>query len=253
MVIQVPQDFPNIQDAVNAASPGDTILVADGVYNESVHMTTDFVRVIAVGKDVVLDGSNNPATSVGFRLVGVNGVAVEKFRIANYPYAGVWISGGGFNRIAHNKVLSSGGNNIELDDSTGNVLWKNELIGAGADGIDLAGSSSNWIVENKIRNSSRGIDIFPDGSGNGIIGNTISDSGIDGITDQADGNNVALYNQIYDSGSSGIGGHSSNSAYLDNDVKTSSSQGIWATQPNLYIADNEIEVRRYFMWVTGIN
>ena len=29
----VPDDYPRIQDAVNAANPGDTIIVKEGIYN----------------------------------------------------------------------------------------------------------------------------------------------------------------------------------------------------------------------------
>ena len=35
----VPQDFPNIQSAVDAAAPGDLILIDAGVYREEVEVT----------------------------------------------------------------------------------------------------------------------------------------------------------------------------------------------------------------------
>jgi nitrous oxidase accessory protein NosD len=37
-IINVPTDYPTIQAAVNAASPGDTIVVAAGTYNETVNI-----------------------------------------------------------------------------------------------------------------------------------------------------------------------------------------------------------------------
>ncbi|MER6300307.1 right-handed parallel beta-helix repeat-containing protein [Kitasatospora sp. NPDC001539] len=66
-VVRVPQDFPNIQKAVDAAREGDTVLVSPGTYQESVRITKP--RVVLRGADrntVVLDG--------GVRLV--NGVTV---------------------------------------------------------------------------------------------------------------------------------------------------------------------------------
>ena len=35
-IIHVPADYPTISSAISAASPGDTIIVAAGVYNEHV-------------------------------------------------------------------------------------------------------------------------------------------------------------------------------------------------------------------------
>ena len=47
--IRVPQDHDTIQTAVDAAEPGDLILVDKGVYEEAVDVTTPYVTIRAVG------------------------------------------------------------------------------------------------------------------------------------------------------------------------------------------------------------
>jgi len=52
--IRVPEDYPTIQAAVNAANPGDTVLVASGIYYEHV----------VVNKSLTLVGENSGTTIV---------------------------------------------------------------------------------------------------------------------------------------------------------------------------------------------
>ncbi len=47
----VPQDYPTIQEAINAAVPGDTVLVDDGCYIE---------RIDFLGKAITIESVNGP-------------------------------------------------------------------------------------------------------------------------------------------------------------------------------------------------
>ena len=81
--IIVPVDYPTIQEAVDAALPGDWIFVKKGVYNEQVVIdsTKNNIKIIATDKDVVLEG-----TGVGnaFTLNQVVNVKIQGFNINNY-------------------------------------------------------------------------------------------------------------------------------------------------------------------------
>ena len=63
-VIRVPKDYNSIQEAINAAAPGDRIEVAPGVYNESITLKKE-VTLRSVGNDergprgLVRSGKNN--------------------------------------------------------------------------------------------------------------------------------------------------------------------------------------------------
>jgi len=56
-ILRVPQDFETIQEAVNKAFEGDTLMVASGTYYENVYIRKDFLKFI--GEDVsttIVDG-----------------------------------------------------------------------------------------------------------------------------------------------------------------------------------------------------
>nr|PZN34170.1 MAG: plastocyanin [Actinomycetota bacterium] len=71
----VPDDYPTIQSAVDAAEPGDLILIQPGVYKESVSVTTPRLVIRGVDRNtVIIDGEYTREN--GF-LVTADGVAIE--------------------------------------------------------------------------------------------------------------------------------------------------------------------------------
>jgi len=91
--LRVPEDYPTIQDAVDAAVPGDIVLIAEGVYNESVSVETDNIVIRGVDRHgVVLDGMHSEDLANGI-IVFANGVAVENLTVQNYFSNGVFFTG----------------------------------------------------------------------------------------------------------------------------------------------------------------
>ncbi len=89
--INVPGDEATIQSAVDAANPGDLVLIAEGTYNEQVIVETEDLVIRGVDRnEVVLDGEDELFD--GF-LVVADGVAIENLTVAHYRQNGVIFTG----------------------------------------------------------------------------------------------------------------------------------------------------------------
>ncbi|MEU6014755.1 right-handed parallel beta-helix repeat-containing protein [Streptomyces sp. NPDC047515] len=90
-VLRVPQDFPSVQQAVDAAREGETVLIGPGVYRESVRVTKP--RLVLRGTDrnkVVFDGGVRLAN--GITVTGAGSV-VENLTVHGYLANGVLFTG----------------------------------------------------------------------------------------------------------------------------------------------------------------
>jgi parallel beta-helix repeat protein len=226
----VPNQYPTIQAAINAASDGDTVLVANGTYYENITLK-DGVQVRGAGADVTtIDGgrAGSVVTAIG---VGPDTV-LDGFTITN----GGGSSGGG--------IYLEGGSPV----ITNNVVTQNRLGYSGSSGGGIyAYFSSATITHNTISNNSAedggGIYVtnWPSSSGpmpdieyNNIYGNNSFAGG--GIYLQISsptvrGNTIAANTA---SAGGGIAANHSSSLIANNIIVSNSAGkygggGIWAT------------------------
>ena len=88
-VLRVPGSYATIQAAVDAAHSGDLVLIAPGVYHESVTVGEGHADIVIRGLDrnhVVLDGQDRLATGIS---VNADGVAVENLTVRHYLVNGI--------------------------------------------------------------------------------------------------------------------------------------------------------------------
>ncbi len=89
--VRVPDDYPTVQDGVDAADEGDLVLVEAGTYEEAVEVTTPGVTLRGTDRnDVVLDGGFERSYGVD---IEADGVAVENLTVRHYAADGVYWSG----------------------------------------------------------------------------------------------------------------------------------------------------------------
>ena len=90
--ISVPDDQPTIQKAVDAAKPGDLIMVAAGTYKEAVDVETDRLTIRGADRNTtILDGGFKLEN--GIRVLSAKGVAIENMTARNYTTIGFFWTG----------------------------------------------------------------------------------------------------------------------------------------------------------------
>lgn len=88
---RVPGDFDTIQAAVDAAAPGDLVLIEAGTYEEAVDVTVEDLTIRGLDRnEVVLDGGFELEN--GIRVLA-DGVAVENMTAQNYTTNGFFWTG----------------------------------------------------------------------------------------------------------------------------------------------------------------
>lgn len=91
MTRRVPQDHPTVQEAVDAADPGDLVLVGPGTYREQVDVTTPSLVLRGTDRnDVVIDGGFERPNGIN---ITADGVAVENLTVRNAVQNGVFWTG----------------------------------------------------------------------------------------------------------------------------------------------------------------
>jgi len=89
--IRVPDDHDTIQAAVDAARPGDLVLIAPGVYEEAVDVTVENLTIRGLDRnEVILDGGFELEN--GLRVLA-DGVAIENMTARNYTTNGFFWTG----------------------------------------------------------------------------------------------------------------------------------------------------------------
>jgi nitrous oxidase accessory protein len=204
--IIVPDNYPTIEEAVNAANPGDTIYVKAGIYHEPINVT----------KSVSLVGENRKTTLIDKGIIiRADGVTVNGFTISNNlpgdNVHGVWIESSEC-LITNNILVACRHEGIFLDGRSGganeNVVTNNYIVNNSDCGVLVWGGSDNTIGFNTITNNFFGVYFYSPGSNttrNLVEGNEITnnqDAGV--VLDAYSSGNAIIANNVSNNGWKGF-------------------------------------------------
>jgi parallel beta-helix repeat protein len=248
-------NYTKIQDAINAANPGDIVYVYSGIYYEHV-MVDKTITLMGENRDnTIIDGMEDGDVVI----INVNSVSISGFTIQNaskllydfskgikilssyntisnnnigldYNYYGIYGENSNYNNISGNNIKDNK-KGICLGYSSNNDILDNQFSNENID-IELGSSSNDNIISDNIINSifpytNEGIRLYVDCCNNYILDNTInsiSNKGI-GIYDSSD-NNIISGNRISNSSCGIIIADSKENTIDLNNIKRTNQWGI---------------------------
>jgi parallel beta-helix repeat protein len=158
--IIVPDDYPTIQEAINAANAGDTIFVRNGTYRENV-VVNKTVSLIGENKNTTIIDGNKTGSVVK---IAANNTIVSWLTIQNsgtsFADSGIWLYHVNGSTISNNIIRNNGYYGINAEFSvcnvTGNHVGRNKDTGI-------------WLFRGPVKDISY------------VCNNTVENNGYEGI------------------------------------------------------------------------
>ncbi len=222
-------DYTNIQDAINAASNGDTIYVFSGTYNENIVINKDNLNIVGEDENTTIinaAGGNDGIKISGYR----RGNTIRGFTIKNALRDGIYIE----DYCENNKILNciihnSSRYGVYLDYERGenNVIKNCKIYNNGNAGIYV---TKGWYVRhNKVQNSkiynNHGFGIYMGGDYGTISECECYNNFNSGIEIRGQ-NAQILSTSSHHNGGNGISIHGSNAKISDSTSYNNTREGI---------------------------
>ncbi len=213
--------YKSVTEAINAAQPGDTIIINPGTYSENVAVSKP-VTIKAAGPRTTITAAN-PSKDV-FAVSAAN-VRIEGFTITGATSASAVYLAGATNCVVSSNDLSNNGYGVYCDHASHNTISGNAAAGekggpkALGDGIYMYYCNDNTVTNNNLSaNHVFGISLYYS-NGNTIANNSMLYNEQIGTRLGYSNNNTLTYN-TYMGNSEGIVpvGATGNQIYLNNFV-----------------------------------
>jgi parallel beta-helix repeat protein len=166
------KDYKTIQEAVDAAQPGDIVFVYNGTYNENIFIDKT-INLTGISRDnTTING-----TDIVISVDGADYINITGFTIKTGGTAGIRFNYSNNSLIMNNRVEEND-YGIQILRSNDTII-KNNIVSNNSlyDGIYVS-ESRNTTIENNdcINNNGRGIYLRRESSNTKIIGNNVSEN-----------------------------------------------------------------------------
>jgi parallel beta-helix repeat protein len=193
-VIRVPEDYGTVQEAINAASPGATIWIAPGIYNESLVINKTITLIGKPGSEPIFNGGGS---GIAIRIVSSgSGSTIAGITITSWDQ-GIIVDGASGCKIYDNimSLMNNNGIVFQGTSTVNNQVYSN-MFQQDAVAVDVTSSSyNNTISKNIIKLSTTGLKI--ETNGNTICENLISQNYY-GLSLVNSDNNTIYHNDFVD-------------------------------------------------------
>ena len=155
--IYVPDSYDTIQGAVNAANPGDTIIVRPGIYTENVFLNKSLTLIGEDRNATIISGGHSRSV---IHVVSPN-VVIMNFTIrnsGNNPDDSGILLFEAANATIRNNIIKNNIIGVLLRRSNHTLLIDNIILNNTSSGIRLADTSNlNYIIANTLPNNTIGV------------------------------------------------------------------------------------------------
>lgn len=202
-------DFHEIQEAIDMATSGDTIIVKAGTYRENLLLNKSLSLIGEERNSTIIEGEGN-VTEITACNVTITGFTIRSS--GSSPNCNGISVTSDWNVISNNSVKNNSGRGIELVNSYDNLITENEFTG-NLQGIRLENSDNNTISLNTIYHNGNGLEI--EGSSfNNISWNQVEESSECGVSLRHSVGNLVQHNGVSASGIMGFRLYDSNGNVL---------------------------------------
>jgi len=168
-------DYTSVEDAVDAAKDGDTIVIYNGAYN--------IEKKLSIDKEITIRGiksSNGLPTLVPKRGIHIEADGVKLYSLEIKGSSGAAIYMTSDNNIIQGCLLTENTYGIIMDKSEGNRIVLNKIIGNEMAGLHSFKSNENSFLVNEISGNGYGVKLYYSNA-NSFVRCKINENGEHGI------------------------------------------------------------------------